>query len=67
MSKPSDPRIDTSRVIHAPHGTQLHCKTGRSKLPIGCCRTTLIPTLPKIHSIWWCMVVLVVRHVTGVF
>ncbi len=26
MSKPSDPRIDTSRVIHAPHGTQLHCK-----------------------------------------
>lgn len=23
MSKPSDPRIDTSRVIHAPHGTQL--------------------------------------------
>lgn len=22
MSKPSDPRIDTSRVIHAPHGTQ---------------------------------------------
>lgn len=26
MSKPSDPRIDTSRVIHAPQGTQLHCK-----------------------------------------
>ena len=22
MSKPSDPRIDTSRVIHAPQGTQ---------------------------------------------
>ena len=28
MSKPSDPRIDTSRVIHAPNGPKLSTKYG---------------------------------------
>jgi urocanate hydratase len=65
MTTLADPRIDTTRVIRAPRGTQLTCKNWITEAAYRMIQNNLDPEVAENPQAWWCTAASAARRATG--